>query len=317
MIAKAHFRVFLSEMGFFILGLKGGVDLQVCIGDSSTRQRRDVMKRQIVLSIVLAWTACCMAANGVLASDLVFEERIESVKGAPITVTRTFDATGFEDLVLRVENGEQDGSRRISSAEISLNGIRVLGPSDLNQKADRVERSLAPQDGSITISVSLRSNPGGILLVRVLGDLSLNLPPDPGPGGAATLEGVDVNGNGVRDDVERWIGLTYRDSQKARQALTQTYYAMQGFIVHADREDRDAVYDDMTALQRSGECMNSIFGEAGYEMRKNLKANILNTSGRVQAYRQASRMLGGGSFPSRPLSKWRESCNFDPDALDN
>jgi len=43
--------------------------------------------------------------------------------------------------------------------------------------------------------------------VQILGEPTLNLPPDPGPAGDETIEGVDVNENGVRDDIERWIGL--------------------------------------------------------------------------------------------------------------
>ena len=269
------------------------------------------------IAMALAGIFCCIAAPMGWASELIFEERIESPRRASTKEVRTFDATGLENLVLRVENGAPDGSRRISSAVITMNGIQILKPSDLNQKVDVLERPLAPQDGSNTLSIHLRSNPGGFLLVQVLGELSLNLPPDPGPDGDTTLEGTDVNENGVRDDVERWIGLTYRNSQKARQALTQAYFPLQGFILHAHQADRDAVYDDMTALQRAGECMNVLFGEEGYEMRKELKAHVLNTSERVQAYRQASRMIGGGSFPGRPLSQWKESCTFDPDAMDN
>jgi len=35
------------------------------------------------------------------------------------------------------------------------------------------------------------------------------LPPDPGEAGKATLLGIDSNDNGIRDDVERAIYLTY------------------------------------------------------------------------------------------------------------
>lgn len=276
------------------------------------------MKKQIILTIGLTWIACLLATSWALAAEqLVFEEQFESSKGNPVEEVRTFDSTGLEKLVLQVQNGGPDGSRRVSSAVITHNGIQILGPSDLNQKVDRLKRTLAPRDGSHMITVNLRSNPGGVLMVRVLGNLSLNLPPDPGPEGAATLDGVDVNGNGVRDEVERWIGLTYPDSQKARLALAQTYYAMQGFIRHADEGDRDAVYDDMTAFQRAGECLHYLFPDDAYRMIKELKAQIVNTGSRVEADRQASRMLGGGSFPSKPYSQWKESCSFDPDALDN
>ena len=49
------------------------------------------------------------------------------------------------------------------------------------------------------------------------------LPPDPGPAGLATLARIDSNNNGVRDDVARYIALTYPASTEAdtRSALTQ------------------------------------------------------------------------------------------------
>ena len=47
------------------------------------------------------------------------------------------------------------------------------------------------------------------------------LPPDPGAAGKTTLQGVDSDGDGVRDDVQRYIALTYPNSEKTRATLTQ------------------------------------------------------------------------------------------------
>ncbi len=38
---------------------------------------------------------------------------------------------------------------------------------------------------------------------------TLDLPPDPGAAGSQTIEGVDVNENGVRDEVERKLALSF------------------------------------------------------------------------------------------------------------
>jgi hypothetical protein len=35
------------------------------------------------------------------------------------------------------------------------------------------------------------------------------VPPDPGEAGKQTLEGIDSDNDGVHDDVQRWIVLTY------------------------------------------------------------------------------------------------------------
>jgi hypothetical protein len=53
----------------------------------------------------------------------------------------------------------------------------------------------------------------------------VNLPPDPGAEGKKTLLGIDTDGDGVRDDIQRYIYLTYPDDKKLRLGLT--YYAIE------------------------------------------------------------------------------------------
>jgi hypothetical protein len=180
-----------------------------------------------------------------------------------------------------------------------------------------LERAISPQPAGNALEVTLRSNPDGFLVVQVLGTPTYELPPDPGPAGDATLEGVDVNGNGIRDDIERWIYLTYPNSEKLRRALIQEYYPLQNMIIHGHQQNRDAVYDDMYAMQRSGECLFYVHPDKPYEISEELEALVVNTSQRFYGYMEASRMLGGGTFRGRPMEDWKSSCTFDPDALKN
>jgi len=112
--------------------------------------------------------------------------------------------------------------------------------------------------------------------LQILGEPTLNLPPDSGPAGDEMIEGVNVNENHVRDDIERWIGLNYRNSEKTRMALTQVYYSLQNFMIHARENDRDAVYNDMYALQRVGECLDYIRPEDAHKLIKEMKARVVN-----------------------------------------
>ncbi len=57
--------------------------------------------------------------------------------------------------------------------------------------------------------------------------MGVNLPPDPGAEADKTVEGVDVNENGIRDDVELAIFEKYSDSAKTRAALLQYALAQQ------------------------------------------------------------------------------------------
>ncbi len=273
--------------------------------------------KETSMMLVLMVVAVCLTATTALAAQIVVEERIDSETGSPVKEEFSFYGQGFEDFILKVQNGDESGTNQVSSAIISINGVKILGPSDFNQKVQVLERAISPNDLENTLTVSLRSNPGGFLNVQILAETSLNLPPDLGSAGDATIEGVDVNDNGIRDDIERWIALTYPNSEKTRHALIQNYYPLQNFMIHAREGDRDAVYNDMSSMQRAGECLDYIRPDDAYLLIEELQARIVNTSDRVYAYQDSSRMLGGGSFPSARLSEWKQSCTFDPDALAN
>ncbi len=57
--------------------------------------------------------------------------------------------------------------------------------------------------------------------------LGKNLPPDPGAEADKTIQGIDANKNGIRDDVELAIFKKYPDSAKTRAALLQYALALQ------------------------------------------------------------------------------------------
>ncbi len=54
-----------------------------------------------------------------------------------------------------------------------------------------------------------------------------NLPPDPGVLADATVQGIDANNNGIRDDVELAVFKEYPNSAKTRAVLLQYALAMQ------------------------------------------------------------------------------------------
>jgi hypothetical protein len=274
------------------------------------------MKKAVKLLLWLLFVGVAFASQA-SALQVVAEQRFTSSQGEPVSQELVFNGSGYADFVLRVQNGAADGTQRVSSALVSLIGVKILAPADFNQNVQTLERAIAPDPADNTLSVSVRSNPGGFLLVQVLGAPTFQLPPDPGPAGDATLEGVDVNGNGIRDDIERWIYLTYPDSEKLRRALIQEYYPLQNMIVHGQQQNRDAVYDDMYAMMRSGECLHYIQSDKPHKISEELKARIVNTDERTYGYLEASRLLGGGTFRGSPMSKWKNSCTFDPDAMKN
>ncbi|WP_457593852.1 hypothetical protein [Hydrogenimonas sp.] len=85
----------------------------------------------------------------------------------------------------------------------------IVSPGDAVSIQDHTLTAL--KDGNVTLQAEyegLRSNP---VTLTVYWEVDGHrLPPEPDPKiNNATLLGVDVNNNGVRDDVERWIYETY------------------------------------------------------------------------------------------------------------
>lgn len=71
-----------------------------------------------------------------------------------------------------------------------------------------------------------------------------NLPTDPGKAGMDTLEGIDSDKDGLRDDVQRFITLNYGHSERAVQALRAVAKGVQQEILIGG----DIAPDDAKAL---------------------------------------------------------------------
>jgi hypothetical protein len=86
--------------------------------------------------------------------------------GPSQTFTDTFSPCGAGSCQLVVVNGNPDGSARVSSASVYLNGVQLVGVRDLNQ---RVERLVFPVTLAETneIRVELGSAPGSFLTISV------------------------------------------------------------------------------------------------------------------------------------------------------
>jgi uncharacterized protein YjdB len=68
---------------------------------------------------------------------------------------------------IHIVNGQADGTKRISSATIKLNGVQVAGPSDFGQNVAVIDRPVALHTNN-TLEVRLTSAPGSFLTISVL-----------------------------------------------------------------------------------------------------------------------------------------------------
>lgn len=127
-----------------------------------------------------------------------------------------------------------------------------------------------------------------------------NLPRDPGSAGDATLAGIDSNGNGLRDEVEREIVYAYPSNPKAQTALFEmaNYYQ----FALANSGSATAVQQSFAIISAWGTCLEAATGDSDVEGRL-LRPMVLNTYDRSLAYIAALRSVQGSVLtPTPPIT---------------
>jgi len=257
------------------------------------------------------------AAEKIEAKEIsVFEKTYVRGTVAPITETDTFSEI-YGLVKIRVTNGglEEADSKKVSSADIALNGEVIFAESKFKKNGETIEARKTLSGGINTLEVTLKGKPGGVLAVQVLMQDGVVLPPDPGKDGKLTLLGIDSDDDGIRDDIQRYIYFTYPDDKKLRLGLA--YYAKEFQGVLADANDREASYEHAIQIVRHRECLWYIkeMDEEVIETLNALLAEILNTRERSIAYITYSNNLGGKIIRRSPQTEWKDSCAFDVDAV--
>lgn len=137
-----------------------------------------------------------------------------------------------------------------------------------------------------------------------------SLPADPGPAGMATLAGVDSNSNSVRDDIERYIVLTFPADADAgtRAALTQITKAAQAGLL--DAPDPTASFAHTQDEIRALECLMFQRPDDYYPIFVSFRAEILNTMDRSKAYLQKDQQVASGNsqIPILPADQLASAC---------
>lgn len=122
--------------------------------------------------------------------------------GKPVEETVTFEPNPqfVGPFVLNVTSGNPDGSDRVDSATITLNGILIFDPNDFNEQTGFLSQvvSLLPTN---TLNVQISGAPGDLLTVEIIG--YDNTPPSvtiTSPPNGATFNTSPITVSGAVDD---------------------------------------------------------------------------------------------------------------------
>jgi hypothetical protein len=131
----------------------------------------------------------------------------------------------------------------------------------------------------------------------------------------ATLAGFDVNGNGLRDDVERYISTSFPTSQKRVAVLSELGRANQQSLLAADAGDQTLAIAATRRSDAAVACLNYIDPANAASIENRLTSTEVNTQQRWLAMAKLQKLIGGLGM-TIPTNK-RAMCTFDPDSLGN
>jgi hypothetical protein len=188
------------------------------------------------------------------------------------------------------------------------------------QEAPQTTRPIQQQPQLPECPEALGANPmGGPCIPRAL----RNAPPDPGPENDKTLAGIDSNGNGVRDDIERYIAANYGDSPQKVAFLMQ--YAREVLPFVSTTMNSSAVALAQSArLSRASACGALLIGpssrpfttsemqtlNAWFDAAKQVEIEHLNTADRLAQFIKNERLLAGQGLTLENWNSVQTACDF-------
>ena len=144
-------------------------------------------------------------------------------------------------------------------------------------------------------------------------DGDLGLPPDPGEEGQATLEGIDSDNDGLRDDLQRHIVFEHGAEPAVVEALRQGVVPLQDALM--DAGSSTLAFEHANAMDRALECLSWLRPDDGADIYSELLAEAVNTEARLEAYLAHDEQLEGNIFALRSPTDWAASCDFDLSAF--
>jgi hypothetical protein len=146
------------------------------------------------------------------------------------------------------------------------------------------------------------------------------LPPDPGLAGKLTIEGIDSDKDGVRDDVQRYIAQRWGESERAVKALHLIAQSAQTRVQLADSVSQDEAYEISSKMGRLVDCYVRTVDPKVMQSRaiEAVSAEVTNTRERFERWLKFERLTMNRIYI---LSEFDASlsdlCGYDPASLPN
>jgi len=252
--------------------------------------------------------------TAVPASQMISDPQdVQGLKQLTVTVAKTI-LNKDENTTVKVQALYDDGTSKEMTGKVEW----IVTPKDAVSIAN--DLLVAKKDTHTTIKAKL----GNVVSNDVTLDITWTvnghtLPPEPDPKvNNATLLGVDVNNNGVRDDVERWIYETYKDKRPIYIDIAMQ--AARGYkLVLEHPEKAKEIHDE---VGKAADCEMFYMYDAKY-LNETVLVNeeidskffrhkiYFNTKERLDTYIEYDTSLSGDSYTLPTFKEEKQACDFN------
>lgn len=105
-----------------------------------------------------------------------------------------------------------------------------------------------------------------------------------------SLEGIDVDNSGVRDDLQAFIYERYPEDKLKREALFERAKGLQASILAGASLDKEKMFDASFIMIDASEAMRRVFSDPLPEL-KLIEEKAVNTDIRVDAFVEFNRVI--------------------------
>ena len=291
--------------------------------------------------MLLFMTALLFTGYAYAGNEANVTRSIEVINVTPILSSLSLESNATtanvaETVQLSVVGTYSDNSTKAVDENVTY----IITPSENIEINGTILTAL--KDGNVTVQAKVGTTLSNAITLNITWIVNGHtLPPEPDPAvNNATLLGVDVNNNGVRDDVERYIYERFgKDPEypKIKIGIAMQYGEAYQFIIGNDPQNAfenksykkmDYALDckwywyrnmpkdlNLSTIERSIKrrkfrLNNKIFDDV-------YKEKFFNTKLRIEAYFHYNSSLSGNIFSGGGgvLSSTKDKCNFDIDSL--
>ena len=233
------------------------------------------------------------------------------VKDLILTINKT-TLSKDENTTVKVMVTYEDGTRKDVTEKVEW----IVTPKDSVTVLEKI--LIAKKDNQTTLKAKLGSTLSNSMNLNITWTVNGHtLPPEPDKAvNDSTLLGIDVNDNGVRDDVERWIYEEYKDKHPIHIDIAMQAGRAYKLVLETPERAKEirgvvngALFCGWYYENEAEEFGDSILVHERIDTP--VKSKYFNTKTRNDVYWQYDTLLSGGVYSVPWADEMKSFCDFN------